>query len=352
MLNTETLVGAAICVAVLPADGPDTASADPRVCQRFLEMSGECTVVAVPTHGFGNRIRLLASAHAFASLHGCGLQAIWRTTLHMPVAWQDLFSTALPEPDDALLVRYGANVHSIRALREAVAMLPTDSFDRCEIAPSAGHTEAWIDGVDPHAEPRAVLVIGGHDFRSQRMRSDEHERLKREFYRRLVPMASVATRVPDTRGHACVHYREHGGDIDITDGQPFKSPKNALERFVAHVARLPPGRPLFVASTSAAARDRLVAAAAADADADSQRAVITVTPSGADARTDFLAEWIALTQCASIVGSPGSTFSGEAALAAGVAKEIPSEPPEMVRWRCVSEECRRVDARNQLLWET
>ena len=310
---------------------------------------GVCTVVAVPTHGFGNRIRLLASAHAFASLHGCSLRVIWRTTLHMPMAWHDLFSTPLPEPDDALLVRHGANTFSIHALRKAMATLPTDSFDRCEVGPSAGHTEDWIDGIDPRAEPRAVLVIGGHDFRSQRMSSDEHVRLKRDFYRRLVPLASVAARVPDTRGHACVHYRDHGGDIDTANGQPFTSPNNALERFVAHVARLPPGRPLFVASTSAAARDRLVAAADASVDADSQRVVTTVTLSGADVRTDFLAEWIALTQCASIVGSPGSSFSGEAALAAGVAKEVPSAAPELARWRCVSEECRRVDARNQLL---
>ena len=310
-------------------------------------MSGGCTIVAIPTHGFGNRIRFLASAHALASLHDCDLRAIWRTTLHMPAVWHDLFWTPLPEPDDALIVRYGANTFSVRALRKTMAALPTDSFDKCEIGPSAGHTEDWIEGVDPHAEPRAVLVIGGHDFRSMRMSSDEHARSKRDFYRRLVPMPSVAARVPDTRGHACVHYRGHGGDIDAANGWPFTSPDNALERFVAHVTRLPPDRPLFVASTSAAARDRLVAAAAASVDglgASSGRAVTTVTPSGADVRTDFLAEWISLTRCASIVGTRGSTFSDEAALAAGVSEEAPREVPELGRWRCVSEECRRVEA--------
>ena len=54
-----------------------------------------CTVVVVPTHGFGNRMRMLSCAYAYAAHHGCVLRALWRTTLHMPTPWEELFATKL-----------------------------------------------------------------------------------------------------------------------------------------------------------------------------------------------------------------------------------------------------------------
>ena len=76
-----------------------------------MSSSSSCTVVAIPTPGFGNRMRLLASAHAYASHHGCRLQDIWRTTLHMPTPWPELFDTPLPEPT-RLPSRHGGAVRN------------------------------------------------------------------------------------------------------------------------------------------------------------------------------------------------------------------------------------------------
>ena len=126
----------------------------------------DCTVVVVPTHGFGNRMRMLSSAHAYAIHHGCRLQAIWHTTLHMPTPWDELFATPLPEADDALLVRHANMLYNLSNIRRAIHELPATKPDECEAGPPGGHTQGWIDGIDPHAPPRAVLLVGGHVFLS------------------------------------------------------------------------------------------------------------------------------------------------------------------------------------------
>ena len=120
-----------------------------------------CTVVVVPTHGFGNRMRMLSCAHAYAAHHGCVLQALWRTTLHMPTPWADLFATPLAQPDPSTVVRHGDRLYTVARLAASFARLSADDPDACEPGPPAGHTDQWIDSVDPRAEPKAVLFIGG-----------------------------------------------------------------------------------------------------------------------------------------------------------------------------------------------
>ena len=120
-----------------------------------------CTVVVVPTHGFGNRMRMLSCAHAYAAHHGCVLQALWRTTLHMPTPWADLFATPLAQPDPSTVVRHGDRLYTVASLAASFARLSADDPDACEPGPPAGHTDQWIDSVDPRAEPKAVLFIGG-----------------------------------------------------------------------------------------------------------------------------------------------------------------------------------------------
>ena len=88
-----------------------------------------CTVVVVPTHGFGNRMRMLSCAHAYAAHHGCVLQALWRTTLHMPTPWADLFATPLAQPDPSTVVRHGDRLYTVASLAASFARLSADDPD-------------------------------------------------------------------------------------------------------------------------------------------------------------------------------------------------------------------------------
>ena len=179
-----------------------------------------CTVVVVPTHGFGNRMRMLSCAQVYAAHHGCALQALWRTTLHMPTPWADLFATPLAQPDPSTVVRYGDRLYTMASVAASFALLSADDPDACEPGPPAGHTDQWIDSVDPRVDPKAVLFIGGHLFRPpSSLDAAELRRRRALFYRSLLPVPTVAARVPDTRGHTCVHYRALGGIVDNANGQ-------------------------------------------------------------------------------------------------------------------------------------
>ena len=56
------------------------------------------------------------------------------------------------------------------------------------LGPPAGHTDLWIDSVDPRAEPKAVLFIGGHLFRpSPSLDAAELRRRRALFYHYPTP---------------------------------------------------------------------------------------------------------------------------------------------------------------------
>ena len=96
-----------------------------------------CTVVVVPTHGSGNRMCMLSCAHAYAAHHGCALQALWRTTLHMPTPWADLFATPLAQPDPNTVVRHGDRLYTVASIAASFARLSADDPDACEPGPPA-----------------------------------------------------------------------------------------------------------------------------------------------------------------------------------------------------------------------
>ena len=117
------------------------------------------------------------------------------------------------------------------------------------------------------------------------------------FYRSLVPVPAVAARIPDTRGHTCVHYRAFGGSVDTANGQIFAATRNLAPRFTTLIAAMPPGLPLFVASSSAEVTRSMLAAALRRGGGGAPAAVAvpgSAQADDADPRAVFVAEWLAL----------------------------------------------------------
>ena len=63
----------------------------------------------------------------------------------------------------------------------------------------------------------------------------------------------------------------------------------------------------------------------------------------ADPRAVFVAEWLALGRCARLLGTAGSSFSEEAAVAAGIVKEEVTEEPAAAAGRATAEPARVVE---------
>ena len=166
------------------------------------------------------------------------------------------------------------------------------------------------------------------------------------FYRSLVPVPAVAARIPDTRGYTCVHYRAFGGSVDTANGQIFAATRNLAARFTTLIAAMPPGLPLFVASSSAEVTRSMLAAALRRGGGGAPAAVAvpgSAQADDADPRAVFVAEWLALGRCARLLGTAGSSFSEEAAVAAGIVKEDVTEEPAAAAGRTTAEPARVVE---------
>ena len=186
-----------------------------------------CNVVAEPLLGFGNRLRLLASAYIYAAGYGCAFFVEWRVTSHMPHTWAELFSTRLATP--------------------------TFPYVR----PPLTHTHTWLENVSPLAVD-AVVFRGGHSFKLRSHGSSDYLRQKRAFLAALAPSAAVTARAIDTRGHLCFHYRQQHAGYDNPDlGPDFFSTKSPLDLFIRRMRQLPASRRVYVSSTSMEAKWRL-----------------------------------------------------------------------------------------------
>ena len=153
----------------------------------------------------------------------------------------------------------------------------------------------------------------------------------------------MAARIPDTRGHTCVHYRAFGGSVDTANGLVFAAPRNLAARFTTLIAAMPPGLPLFVASSSAEVTRSMLAAALRRGGGGAPAAVAvpgSAQADDADPRAVFVAEWLALGRCARLLGTAGSSFSEEAAVAAGIVKEEVTEEPAAAAGRITAEPAR------------
>ena len=156
----------------------------------------------------------------------------------------------------------------------------------------------------------------------------------------------MAARIPDTHGHTCVHYRAFGGSVDTANGQIFAATRNLAARFTTLIAAMPPGLPLFVASSSAEVTRSMLAAALRRGGGGAPAAVAvagSAQADDADPRAVFVAEWLALGRCARLLGTAGSSFSEEAAVAAGIVKEEVTEEPAAAAGRITAEPARLVE---------
>ena len=208
--------------------------------------------------------------------------------------------------------------------------------------PLSNTTADW--GAPSHAPrpaslPTQPLVVfyGGHSFKLRAMPSALYLWRKHEFVARLQPAASVAPHIINTRGFLCVHYREHHARTDDRDlGANFFSRHSPLESFVARVARLPPNRPVYVASTSLEAKLALRQAhrggrvtwsgddsSIGAGEVRRSDSSFVSSPDGEEMRhrRGFIVDWFALAQCDAILGSYGSSFSDEAVHYRGTTKE-------------------------------
>mgnify|MGYP007078105352 CR=1 FL=1 len=138
---------------------------------------------------------------------------------------------------------------------------------------------------------------------------------------------------------AGVHFRKHHAAYDDVDlGTNFFENNSPLFLFTRRVSQLPPARRVYVSSTCHEAKLALRDAHPAQnvtwsssAAANAASASSAASAGRGSARADFAADWFALSECDSIIGSYGSSFSDEAVHRRGITKEILTGQPAVQR---------------------
>jgi hypothetical protein len=304
--------------------GAVTDKVDPKNLEKpltYRRFQAACEVVVVPTHGFANRMRMLASANIYAEVYGCSFKVLWEKNPAMPMDWHTLFKESFASPE---------HHHYLPGL-----VRPEHTV----------HTNAWVDSVNPfalHAAGEAVVFRGGHTFKLGAMSVAEYNRKKQIFYRRLVsPSNEFAGGVTKVRGSqasapleyrrvrpaslfnasgcACVHYRQTVPTFDAADKIDFDH-VSPLLAFRARLATL--SHPcVFVSSTSLEAKFQVMSW-------NSSRSTMFWDDGGGEFDPEvrsgderLLFDWHALATCDLILGTHGSSFSDEAVHVYGTVKE-------------------------------
>ena len=284
--------------------GASTAALDQRNIDQPLSYRRHqtpCSVVVVPTHGFANRLRMMASAYIYAEEYDCEYRVLWETEPAMPHDWYDLFRISITKPkpvDDARRLRPEHIVHS----------------------------NLWVDDINPFARQPAVVFRGGHTFKISAMSVAQYNHRKQSFYRLLA--ASKRGHALNASGFICVHYRHATAMYDAMDDIKFQeiSPLSAFKtRLMTEQNGTDESRkPLFIASTS---RKMKMEIASWNPSRDvvfwdrENQADTNGRGGGINGLRELIFDWFTLASCDLILGSHGSSFSDEAAHVFGSVKE-------------------------------
>lgn len=175
------------------------------------------SLVVIPTHGFGNRLRMIASSVIFSKYMNIPLYICWE------------------RDEDCCL-----DIHSIWH------NFPIQTIDMDSIVSSKYkyfglvHTNSILNKIHPSDEIEYFVIKGGHEFKSDDMYSNEYLHNKYKFYSSLkFKCENQLSHIPSE--FACIHYRDitshdendilHSDKCNFTKNTSF----NDFSSFIEHI---------------------------------------------------------------------------------------------------------------------
>lgn len=251
------------------------------------------SVVVIPTQGFCNRLRALASAHILANYWKTKCYVIWEKEEGCNVQFDDIFSCQFETIGIQTVAKakhyFSPQVHTNNVL--------TNDLQSYEY----------------------LVIQGGHEFKHPDMSVFAFLQHKHAFYNSLTFSASVNGLVESklsafqNKKVIGIHFRDFIEKYDRADGYDFTK-ASPLENFVHWIKKICDEQPqtwIFLSSNTNRIIDRL------GNDSAIQQRIITLSHS--DKRRDSVegivhavADLLLLSKCNYIIGSVSSSFSDEA----------------------------------------
>jgi hypothetical protein len=170
------------------------------------------SLVIIPTQGFCNRLRIIASAHILSSFLNIDMFLIWEKEDCCNCEYSDIFLNSYNSID-----------------------FKTISDSKYLFSPNT-HTNNLIHLIDDYDY---VVVKGGHEFKHPDMSIVYFLQMKHAFYKRLSFTNQLNTMINNVNptGYIGIHYRDFIPKYDSLDGRDF-SKQSPLEDFINVIKKI------------------------------------------------------------------------------------------------------------------
>lgn len=267
-------------------------------------------LIVIPTQGFGNRIKIIASAKIYSDYIKLPLYICWEPSEECAISYRDIFS------DNNNL--------------KLITMEDIQKSQYCYFG--RVHTNSIFDKIDQVLQDTKhtydyILIEGGHEFKVSSITRLEYLNKKRGFYQSLIFSKDIENRMnnfilnnpnlfKEDSIRIGVHYRDikkQFDELDITHNPIVNfvknSPVNSFYSIINKV-RFSENTHIILISNSSEIYDDIVKKFP-------DHSITTTTPrsyhrNDTDGMLDAIVDFLILTKCNLIIGSYFSSFSDEA----------------------------------------
>lgn len=288
----------------------------------------------VPTEGFGNRIRFLASCAILTeSLPNARLTVYWR-----PTAECNMHLTDILDPVKLPFVVQARHV-DVSDVGDSTGVYTNQSTNTGDIL----HVEQFLREnphiMAPPTSAHALILRGGHEFKPTQMDAPAYMQQKHQWYKRLFvsclrpEMAEYISRTWYSLGITGnpidsdtpilgVHYREYVPKYDAQDNPAFEqeSSIDVASRIVAFFNKAFPRARILVVSNGTKLVDSLTEIPSLAPRIIQRRNYTSMERDDPDGMFDACVDFLMLSQCGHILGTHGSSFSDEACFVHNISK--------------------------------
>ena len=259
-------------------------------------------IIVIPTQGFANRLRMIASSYILAEymklehyinwepFHDCNIEfdEIWERHPFKKISKDKIIQSKY---------LYFGHVHTLSIMEKIL---------------------------NPGNVVQYIVLTGGHEFKHPSMNNEEFLHRKYKFYSQLKFKQQIPV-LPSTYG--CVHIRTltQKDAKDVVKNKRCNFPQNSpLEQFVHIIKKIDDDIPLFIISNDIAISSELQKQFPS-------KKILLSNPTSLNRDTshgihEAIKDFIILSQSSFIIGSYYSSFSDEASFFKIIPKIIPLSP--------------------------
>jgi hypothetical protein len=245
-------------------------------------------IVLIPTQGFGNRLRAIASSFILAEYMHVKFFMNWEKEECCNVDIHDIFLTQFDS-------------------------IKLNEIDNYFFNPSL-HTNVILDKISTINNIDYLVIQGGHEFKHFNMSENDFIKKKHTFYKSLIFNDNISNYVSNfnlPKHTIGIHFRDFISKYDLLDGLDF-SKESPIDLFILEIKRILQSKPntkFFLSSNSKFPyqfikdiinKDNLLTTTFDDISRNSTQGI-----------QHCVADFLLLSNCKYIIGTSSSSFSDE-----------------------------------------